>query len=357
MVTSMPSLTPMIGGAAGQGEKRIVLTRPMSELATTPPSSEAAVARAREIIAREVEGLTELARSLDGSIAAAAALVGGGAGRLIVTGIGKSGHIGAKLAATFASTGTPAFFLHAAEAAHGDLGMITPSDMVLAISNSGNSRELYAVLDYCEANNIAVLGITANPASRLGRQAAVVLTLPDVDEVCPNKLAPTTSAILTLSLGHVLAVLLMEMRAFAEADFAQLHPGGRLGLLLSKVGRYVEEYRDAIPIVAPDAPLGQVIDTVTAGRKGCAAVVSPGGALEGMITEGDLRRAYAPDMFAKTAREIMSPKPVVVGLDALVKDAVVLMKARRIATIIAVDDEHRPVGLLDMKDLMERGYV
>jgi arabinose-5-phosphate isomerase len=335
-----------------------MLTRPTSEPTVTPLDGEAAVGRAREIIAREVEGLTELARSLDGSVAAAAALIAGGAGRLIVTGIGKSGHIGAKLAATFASTGTPAFFLHAAEAAHGDLGMITRSDMVLAISNSGNSRELYAVLDYCEANSIAVLGITANPASRLGRQAAVVLTLPEVDEVCPNNLAPTTSAILTLSLGHVLAVLLMEMRAFAEADFAQLHPGGRLGLLLSKVGRYVEEYCEAIPTVAPEAALGEVIDVVTAGRKGCAVVVGPdGGALQGMITEGDLRRAYAPDMFAKNASEIMSPRPVIVGLDALVKDAVVLMKERRIAAIIAVDAANRPAGLLDMKDLMARGYV
>lgn len=331
-----------------------------------PFDSGRAIGDARAILAKEGEGLRRLSEAIDESLAEAInaieSRVGdetGGArrGRLVVTGIGKSGLIGAKLASTFASTGTPAFYLHAAEAAHGDLGMITPEDVVLAISRSGDSRELFPVLDYCRTADIPVVAITAGGDSHLARRAAVLLRLPEVPEVCPNNLAPTTSALITLALGHVLAVLLMERRSFAETHFAQLHPGGRLGRGLATVQRYIEEYGADLPVVAPDAVMAEVISAVTRGRKGCVVVLDPlEPTLRGIVTEGDLRRAYGRDMFDKHARDVMTARPITIGVHDLVRDAVALMTERRIGQIIAMDGE-RVAGLLDTKDLMQRGYL
>jgi arabinose-5-phosphate isomerase len=322
--------------------------------------------RAREIIGREAEGMAALAGAIDGSLAEAIAVIearvlarpeAGRPGRLVVSGVGKSGHIGAKLASTFASTGTPSFYLHAAEAAHGDLGMIGPEDVVLAISNSGDTRELFPVLDYCRTLGVPVIAITARAESRLGRQATVLLRLPTVEEVCPNNLAPTTSTLITLSLGHVIAVLLMERRSFADTDFAQFHPGGQLGHSLATVRRYVEEFGGEAPGVAPETPMSEVISAVALGRKGCVVVLDPlEGTLRGIITEGDLRRAYDPEMFGKRAMDIMTPRPVTIGLDDLVRDAIALMTERRIANIVVLDGA-RVVEVLDTKDLMQRGYL
>ncbi len=330
-----------------------------------PIDAAAIVAEARSILAKEIEGMASLAAALDGSLAAALTAIErqvrpnaeGHRGRLVVTGIGKSGQIGAKLASTFASTGTPSFYLHAAEAAHGDLGMIARGDVVLAISRSGSSRELFAVSDYCRANDIPLIAVTANPDSPLGRGAAVVLRLPEVTEVCPINLAPTTSALITLALGDVLAVQLMERRSFAEADFAEFHPGGKLGRGLSTVKRYIDEFGGAAPSVPPTASMSEVISAVADGRKGCVVVLDEkGGRLRGIITEGDLRRAYGPEMFGKRAMDIMTAKPVTIGIEDLVRDAVALMAERRIANIIVLDGA-RVVEILDTKDLMQRGYL
>ncbi len=318
---------------------------------------DAAVTRARDIIGKEIEGMATLAAAIDGSVAEAVALIAGRGGRLVVTGVGKSGHIGAKLASTFASTGTPSIYLHAAEAAHGDLGMIMVADTVLAISNSGDTRELFAVLDYCRAVGVPVVAITAGGESRLAKQATVLLRLPQVTEVCPNNLAPTTSTLITLALGHVLAVLLMERRSFAETDFAQFHPGGKLGHSLTTVKRYLEEFGGETPSVTPDAAMAEVISAVANGRKGCVVVLDPGGArLRGIITEGDLRRAYDPKMFGKRAADIMTAKPVTIGVHDLVRDAIALMAERRIANIVVLDGA-QVVEVLDTKDLMQRGYL
>jgi arabinose-5-phosphate isomerase len=325
----------------------------------------AVVADARSILAKEMEGLERLAAALDENLAAALATIerrvtvrpGAPTGRLVVTGIGKSGHIGAKLASTFASTGTPSFYLHAGEAAHGDLGMIAPADVVLAISRSGDSRELFVVLDYCRANAIPVIAITAGAASPLAKAASVLLLLPEVTEVCPIRLAPTTSTLIMLALGDVLAVQLMERRSFAEADFAQFHPGGRLGRGLSTVRRYIDEFGSEVPWVAPEAPMSEVIGAVARGRKGCVAVLDGDDrTLRGIVTEGDLRRAYAPDMFEKRAMEVMTATPVTVTVHSLVRDAVALMTERRIANIIVLDGT-KVVEILDTKDLMQRGYL
>ena len=233
------------------------------------------VMRAHEIIFGEIAGLQELDEVVDDTIAAAVELLAGTRGKVVVSGVGKSGLIGAKLASTFASTGTPSFFLHAAEAAHGDLGMITPDDTVLLISNSGDSREIHPLLEYCQLQGIPLIAMCSRPESRLGKAANVLLRLPKVVEVCPNQLAPTTSATVTLVLGDVLAVMLMEARSFRDSDFAELHPGGRLGLMLSTVRRYLDEYGGEVPFVAPDVPLEIVISRLADGRKGCIVVADP----------------------------------------------------------------------------------
>jgi arabinose-5-phosphate isomerase len=235
--------------------------------------------------------------------------------------------------------------------------MIAPGDVVLAISRSGDSRELFAVIDYCRANAVPLIAVTTKADSPLGRAASVVLRLPEVTEVCPNNLAPTTSALITLALGDVLAVLLMERSAFAPADFAGFHPGGKLGRSLSTIRRYIEEYGGSAPSIGPEAPMNEVISAVANGRKGCVVVLDPGArTLRGIITEGDLRRAYSADMFGKRARDIMTVTPVTVPIDGLVRDAVALMTERRIANIVVVDGAN-VVEVLDTKDLMQRGYL
>lgn len=325
------------------------------------------LAHARVLLEREAGGIAALRETLGPSLEAALTLIeervrDGLAGdqrrgRLVVTGVGKSGLIGAKLASTFASTGTRSFYLHAGEAAHGDLGMIAEEDVVLAMSRSGDSRELFAVSDYCRSLGTPIIAMTARADSPLAKAAKVVLLLPDVDEICPNNLAPTTSTLVMLALGDVLSVLLMERRSFADVDFAQFHPGGKLGRRLATVRRYIDEFGGEVPSVAPGAPIDQVIGAVADGRKGCVVVLSPGeGALLGIITEGDLRRAYDSDMFGKRAEDIMTKDPVTVGAADLISDAVALMTERRIANIVVVDGG-KVVEILDTKDLMQRGYL
>jgi arabinose-5-phosphate isomerase len=316
-----------------------------------------ALARARNIIDQEIEAMAQLRDSFDGRLVEAVRLIHACTGRLIVTGVGKSGHIGAKLAATFASTGTPSFFLHAAEASHGDLGMITGPDVVLAISNSGMTKELFPVLEFCVTNGTKVICMTANDQSRLAQQSDISLLLPKVKEVCPNNLAPTSSAIITLAAGHVLAVLLMEQRSFLDADFGKLHPGGRLGLLLSSVRRYTEEFKDTVPAVKPSELIGHVVIKMAEGQRGCVVVTEEGtDRLLGLITEGDVRRAFSPDMFSKSAQAVMTTRPVTVSVDDLMSTAVSLMKERRIANVVVVDGEV-VVDVLHTKDLMQRGYM
>lgn len=313
--------------------------------------------RARSIVDEEIEAMRLLRESFDDRMIAAVGLIQACPGRLIVTGVGKSGHIGAKLAATFASTGTPSFFLHAAEASHGDLGMITAQDVVLAISNSGSTKELYPILEFCATNGTKVICLTANEQSRLAQQSDICLQLPKVKEVCPNNLAPTSSAIITLAAGHVLAVLLMEKRSFIDSDFGKLHPGGKLGLLLSSVRRYTEEFKDTVPAVAPQELLGHVVIKMAEGQRGCVVVTEEGtNRLLGLITEGDLRRAFSPDMFSKTAQAIMTTRPFTVSVEDLMSTAVSLMKERRIANVVVVDGE-TVVDVLHTKDLMQRGYM
>lgn len=341
------------------------MNRPTSVDASEGSSGPTLLDHARALLKRQASGIDRLSDALGDSLEQALLLIerrvlsakDARRGRLIVTGVGKSGLIGAKLASTFASTGTPSFYLHAGEAAHGDLGMIAEEDVVLAISRSGDSRELFAVSDYCRAAGTPIIAMTALAESPLARAATTVLLLPPVDEICPNNLAPTTSTLIMLALGDVLAVLLMERRSFADVDFAQFHPGGKLGRRLATIRRYLDEFGGEAPFVLPDTPIGEVISAVADGRKGCVAVLdAESRTLLGIITEGDLRRAYEPEMFGKRAADIMTRGPVTVSVHDTIREAVALMTERRIANIIVLDGA-RVVEILDTKDLMQRGYL
>ena len=312
---------------------------------------------ATEVFEVEAAAIRSLSGQLDAAFDAAVERLAACTGRVVCTGMGKSGHVMKKVAATLASTGTPSFFLHAAEASHGDLGMITGQDVVLAISNSGMTKELFPVVEFCVTNGAKVICMTSNETSRLAQQSDICLRLPKVKEVCPNNLAPTSSAVITLAAGHVLAVLLMEQRSFVDADFGKLHPGGRLGLLLSSVRRYTEEFQDKVPTVKPQELMGHVVIRMAEGQRGCVVVAEEGtNRLLGLITEGDLRRAFSPDMFGKTAQAIMTTRPVTVSVEDLMSTAVSIMKERRIANVVVVDGD-TVVDVLHTKDLMQRGYM
>lgn len=329
----------------------------MTDVTHSSPEDIAAMTdRAREVVRLNIEALEALERSLDVSIARAADVIMSRPGYVVVTGMGKSGHIGGKIAATLASTGTNAFFVHPAEMSHGDLGMLRPDVTVLALSNSGESRELRDPLLFCQRNGIPVIALTQRPASFLGRNAAVCLTMPKVAEACPNGLAPTTSTLMSLALGDALAMVLMDRRGFTAMDFGLHHPGGALGMSLQTVREWMGDNAAAPVSVTLDAPFDEVVSTVTAGRKGAVAVLNPDQTLAGIITDGDIRRAFQTDIAALKAADIMSPNPITVDPDARMSDVVDLLTANKIATLFVVE-EGRPIAIVHVAELMQAGYV
>ncbi|MHC3128228.1 D-arabinose 5-phosphate [Brevundimonas sp. GN22] len=327
---------------------------------TPPPSSEQSVvamtSRARHVIQLNIEALQALERSLDESIARASQIILSRPGYVVVTGMGKSGHIGGKIAATLASTGTNAFFVHPAEMSHGDLGMLRPDVTVLAISNSGESRELRDPLIFCQRNNIPVIGITQRPSSFLGRHSEVVLTMPKVAEACPEGLAPTTSTLMTLALGDALAMVLMEQRGFTREDFGMHHPGGALGMSLQSVREWMMDHAASPTCVAAETPFKDVVSAITEGRKGTVAVVNDDGTLAGMVTDGDVRRAFANDIQNITAADIMSRSPITVDPSQRMRDVVDLLTANKISSLLVVEAD-KPVAVIHIAELMQAGYV
>jgi arabinose-5-phosphate isomerase len=312
---------------------------------------------ARAVIEAEASALADLAKALDGTLFSSAVdIISNSQGHCIVLGVGKSGHIGRKIAATFASTGTPSFFVHPAEASHGDLGMLTAGSCVLAISNSGESRELVDVLRYCTKNHIPVIAITGRIASTLGVAANTVLALPDLPEACPNGLVPTTSMVMTLALGDALAIAVMQRRGFTAQDFGERHPGGKLGLQLQQVGDWMQTHSNPPPVLEHHSPAQDVLSVITEGRMGCAAVLDDEGILIGMITDGDVRRTIAPDFFDKTAQDIMSANPYSVSARDRISDVIAQLTQRRIANVFVVKDG-KPVAAMHLKDLLEDGYL
>jgi len=314
---------------------------------------------ARRTIAEEQAGLTALSRALQNDLGKrfmqAVTRIEATTGRVIVTGIGKSGHIARKIAATFASTGTQAHFVHAAEASHGDLGMIASDDAVLAFSWSGQSPELRAIVDYTRRFSIPLIAITGNGASALASAADVVLALPEAPEACPNGLAPTTSTTMQLVLGDALAVTLLERRGFSASDFGDFHPGGRLGAKLRHVGDLMHKGA-SLPLVDERTVMSQAILTMTEKCFGCVGVVDAAGKLIGIFTDGDLRRHISPDILACPVGDLMTETPKVIEPTALAASAMDMMNSYTITSLFVVENE-KPVGILHIHDLLRIGVA
>jgi len=327
---------------------------------TVPDGSAASAAStdlavAHRVLATEAEALGALAQSLDGPFIAACQSLAAVKGRVVVSGMGKSGHVGCKIAATLASTGTPSFFVHPAEASHGDLGMITTDDAVIALSNSGETPELSDIIAFTRRFNIPLIGITSRPASTLATQSDVALVLPPIPEACPMGLAPTTSTTMMLALGDALAVALLERRGFTAADFRVFHPGGQLGRRLLKVADIMHG-GDGLPLVWPDAAMTQVILEMTTKSLGCVGVVGDDGMLAGIITDGDLRRHLQPDLMHAPAQQVMTRNPKTVAPSLLAAEALRIMNEKSITSLFVVEDG-RPVGVVHVHDLLRSGVV
>lgn len=325
------------------------------------PDDERLLDLAREALQTEIQGLQAMAQRLDGRFAQAVRMVLACRGRVVVMGMGKSGHVGRKIAATLASTGTPALFVHPAEASHGDLGMITPTDVVLAISNSGESDELSAILPLIKRMGVPLLAMTGRADSTLARHADVVLDTGVAREACPHNLAPTASTTAQMAMGDALAVALLSARGFQPDDFARSHPGGALGRRLLTLVRDVMRPLEATPRVSPDATLMETMHAMSAGGLGATAVVDEAGRPIGIFTDGDLRRLIeARDgvgLRELTAGEIMHPRPRTVRPQMLAVEAAQLMEAHRITSVLVVDDDGRLAGALNHHDLMRAKVI
>ena len=321
------------------------------------PAPHAFIASALRTLDTEREGLAALAAAMCDGLGPAFVdvvdTIRRAHGRLIVSGMGKSGHIARKIAATFASTGTPAFFVHAADASHGDLGMITTDDVMLVLSWSGETEELKSLIDYSRRFGIALIAVTVNAESTLGKAADIVLALPQAREACPHNLAPTTSSLMQLALGDALAIALLESRGFTPVDFGVFHPRGNLGAALKFI-RDVMHPGAALPLIARGALMSEAIVEMSAKGFGCVAVTDPDGKLVGVITDGDLRRHMGVDLLQATVDEVMTVSPKTVRPDQLVSEALQLLNAAKITALIVVDME-RPVGIVHFHDLLRVG--
>jgi arabinose-5-phosphate isomerase len=306
----------------------------------------------------EAGGVAALSAAIRGALgepfAAAIDLIAKAQGRLIVTGMGKSGHIGRKIAATFASTGTPAYFVHPGEASHGDLGMVTKDDVIMALSWSGETAELKDLIDYSRRFRAGLIAVTAEATSTLAKAADVVLLLPQAREACPHNLAPTTSSLMQLALGDALAVALLESRGFTALDFRGLHPGGRLGAKLKFI-RDVMHSGAALPLAATGSTMADAIVVMTAKGFGCVGITQ-GARLTGIITDGDLRRHMGPDLLAAKVEDVMTRNPKTVAGDQLVSEALELLNSSKITAVFVVDGG-APAGIVHLHDLLRAGVA
>ena len=316
------------------------------------------IKKALRVIEEEIEGLKKLGDSLDQSFVRAVELILSCEGKVVVTGIGKSGHIGRKIASTLASTGTPAHFVHPSEALHGDLGVIDKKDVVIAISNSGESQEVLNLLPYLKMHGVPIIAITNNSASSLARYSDVHLCLKVDREACPLDLAPTTSSTATLVLGDALAMVLMEMRGFTREDFAIRHPAGSLGRKLRLV-KDLYHTGDEVPVVNEETPMSEAIIVMTAKGFGATAVVDSSGKLTGIITDGDLRRFVnrGGNFDTSLARDVMTRNPKTARPDELALKALRRMEDHKITVLIVVDDKNKPVGIIHMHDILRSEIV
>ena len=304
----------------------------------------------------EIRAIEELKKSLDAeSLTKALDFMQNSTGRIIITGMGKSGHIGKKIAASLASTGTPSFFVHPAEASHGDLGMITDDDVVIAISNSGESRELIDILNYCKRFGIKLIAITKNQDSSLGKAGDVVLLLPNNGEACPLGLAPTSSTTATLVLGDILTIRMIERKGFSKEDFNDRHPGGKLGSILKLVSDLMHTGQD-MPLLDENANMQAVLLEMTSKRLGCVGFVNSAGILTGILTDGDLRRCLSAQILSEKAADLMTRNPKTIAPEAMTAEALKIMHDKKITNLFVVDNL-KPVGVIHIHDLLNNGVA
>ncbi len=303
----------------------------------------------------EIEAINELKKLLDENLTKALDMIENTKGRVILSGMGKSGHIARKIAASLASTGTPSFFMHPAEASHGDLGMVTPDDTIIAVSNSGESRELIDILNYAKRFGINLISITKNPDSSLGRAGDIVLKLPTSKEACPLGLAPTSSTTATLVLGDIITVAMIERKSFSKVQFNQRHPGGKLGSILKKV-KDLMHTKDEMPLLPDNAGINDIILEMTSKRLGCVGFTNGNGDFVGMFTDGDLRRYIEKDLKNATARDIMTKNPIVVSKDTFATEAIKIMNEKKITNLFVTED-NKPIGTVHIHDLLKSGTV
>lgn len=306
-------------------------------------------------IDREIDTIIKLKESLNESFTQALDIMQSAKGRIIITGMGKSGHIGKKIAASLASTGTPSFFVHPAEASHGDLGMITENDVVVAISNSGESKELVDILNYCKRFGIKLIAITKNPESSLGKAGDIVLLLPNNGEACPLGLAPTSSTTATLVLGDILTAGLIERKGFTKADFNARHPGGKLGSILQKVSDLMHTGAE-MPILEEHSDMQRVLLEMTSKRLGCVGFINSDGELTGMLTDGDLRRCLSPQILEEKAINLMTKNPKTISKDIMASEAMKIMHDKKITNIFVLEDK-KPIGVIHIHDLLNNGVA
>jgi arabinose-5-phosphate isomerase len=332
---------------------------PVTEASDGPSRTATASAEidaARRVLRTEIAGLEALIDELGASFSNAIRLLADVEDRVIISGMGKSGHIARKIAATFASTGTAAFFVHPAEASHGDLGMIGPRDVVLALSNSGDTEELADILAHTRRFRIPLIAMTAGNASPLANAADVTLLLPAVPEACPMGLSPTTSTTMMLALGDALAVALLERKGFSHRDYHVLHPGGKLGRNLLEVADLMHK-DDAVPLIRAGTAMAEAILVMTQKSFGCVGVVDARGRLIGIVTDGDLRRHMGDDLLRVPVESVMSAHPRTIRPHALALEGLGLMNALSITSLFAVDEERQPLGILHIHDCLRAGIA
>lgn len=313
------------------------------------------IAAARHCLETEIQGLKDLSHALSDDFAKAVDCIAAIKGRLIVSGMGKSGHIARKIAATMASTGTPAFFVHPGEASHGDLGMITPDDALLLLSNSGETSELRDMVAYGARFNIPMISMVRRKSSMLVDAADIALVLPDTPEASPTG-APTTSTTMMLALGDAIAVALLENKGFTAEDFQTFHPGGKLGQRFVKV-RDLMHKEEELPLVIGHMPMQKVLLTITAKHFGCAGVVDHEGKLIGVITDGDLRRHMDDGLLSRDAKDVMTKAPLTIRSHALAQEALQIMNDCKVTTLFACDQEQRPEGIIHIHDCLRAGIA
>jgi arabinose-5-phosphate isomerase len=333
--------------------------QPLMSPSSGTDHAKSAVQSALRTLEVGTSGIAAIATALQGSLGAAFAttvdLIRQAKGRVIVTGLGKSGHVARKVAATLASTGTPAFFVHAAEASHGDLGMITPDDVIIALSWSGEQPEMKSLVNYSARFAIPMIAVTSNAESSLGAAARIVLELPKVREACPHNLAPTTSTLMQAAIGDALAIALLESRGFTALEFAKFHPGGKLGAMLKHTSDLMHT-GDAVPLKPVGTKMADALKEMSAKGFGCVAIVDANGHMVGIITDGDLRRQMRPDLTELMVDDIMTRNPKVIDRDSLASEALELLNSVKITTLI-VTEANKPVGIIHLHDLLRAGVA